>query len=116
MMSSSHYRLSKTFHAVHADCINQIAVSPNNRYFATASDDKTVAVFDLSPSSFLTTTPVGLIRRYAPAEQETTALAWDQDNRFLFVGLENGQICTYSRPLASTVSSVFTLWGAVSLR
>jgi WD40 repeat protein len=39
------YVLANTFSGVHADSVNQIRVSPDGRYFASASEDEPVAEY-----------------------------------------------------------------------
>lgn len=103
------YRLVKTFTGIHSKTISQLAASPSGRYIASVSDDKTVAVFDLCPSSFslsLQSSPSfpKLVRQYEPADDKASAIVWGNKDTLLFVGFDDGRVCTYGRPTRTTVS------------
>lgn len=84
--------------------------SPSGRYLASVSDDMTVAVFDLLPTSFLSQYSYPkLVRQYEAAECKATAVAWGHKETVLFVGFEDGRVCTYGRPTRTAVSRTIAI-------
>ncbi len=49
------YRLVLTSHEMHSAPINQVAVDANNRFLITASDDKSIRLWELSTGRHLKT-------------------------------------------------------------
>jgi WD40 repeat protein len=98
------YVLANTFSGVHADSVNKIRVSPDGRYFASASEEGTVAVYDLT--SGLLFGKAKFIRKYASPGPKSSAMAlcWGRDSTELYVGFEDGTVCSYRRPTRSGVS------------
>lgn len=110
--STEAFQLVKTFDAVHSNTVNRLQLSQDGRYFASTSDDGSVAVYDLKPTTIWSSvdpSPI-LIRQYEPVMGIPMALCWLPDGKSvsLLVGFEDGKIRLYKRPLQTLVSLHFT--------
>lgn len=96
---------AKTFVSIHTRGINRLSVSPDGRYFAAASDDRTVTVFDLLPSSLVISADAypRLIRQYPPLDAKCSSVVWGPGGACLFVGTAEGHIYLYERPIFTWV-------------
>jgi WD40 repeat protein len=100
------YALVATFSGVHKDSINKIKVSPGGRYVASASEDGTIATYDLKGGLFFGG-GVKPIRKYisasASANNPAISLCWGRDTTELYVGFLDGVVRAYRRPTESGV-------------
>lgn len=92
-MEPPKYRLARTW--ARTDSVHALAISPDGRYLACASNDRVLAIYDLS---------VGMLLREYKVEDQAVGLEWGDEDGQLFVACLRGQIFMYRGTTSSRVS------------
>ena len=68
----------------HTDCVSRITLSPDDRYIASGSDDKTVGLWDVATGQ--------RIRVLEGHEGDVYSVAWSHDGQFIVSGSSDGKV------------------------
>lgn len=93
------WQVSRSFLG-HTDVVNDIAISPNNKYMISGSNDKTARIWDLQTGKEL--------RKLAVDCWKVQAVAFSRDSRFAATGCNDGSIKVWEVETGKLIANILS--------